>query len=176
MNVLEAIQNRREITNFKDKPIPEDLLEALTDSAYLSPSGNNLLSREFILVTEREALVHLAHTTPYMPWLAQAASAIVIIGRPSISKYWLQDSSIASGYIWLTAVDLGLGAAFGAVYHAEDEVESKKRESYVRKALSIPDEHRVVAIVGFGYIAKEPKPKTLPSKSEVVHHEKYRVK
>ncbi|WP_245671364.1 hypothetical protein [Pseudobacillus wudalianchiensis] len=41
-------------------------------------------------------------------------------GRPSISKYWLQDASIASAFIWLAAEEEGLGGAFGAIYHSED--------------------------------------------------------
>src|SRR5690606_20104207 len=115
-------------SDLKPDPIPDRLMDALLQSLYLAPSGNNLPSREFIVVKDREMLRSLAPTTPYMKWLEQAAVGIVIIGRPDISKYWLQDASIAGGYAWLTAVSLGLGAAWGAVYHAEDEAESKRRE------------------------------------------------
>lgn len=41
MNVFEAIQNRREITNFLDQKIQDDVLEKVVDAAYLAPSGNN---------------------------------------------------------------------------------------------------------------------------------------
>ena len=75
-------------------------------------------------VTNPEMLQHLAHATPFVPWLAEAAAAIVITGRADISKYWLQDASIASGFIWLSSTELGLGSAFGAIYHAEDADES----------------------------------------------------
>ena len=99
-------------------------------------------------------LDHLANTIPYVQWLKQANYAIVITGRPSISKYWLQDSSIASEFIWLAAVNAGLGCAFGAVFNDVDEIESKQRETYVKEALNIPDDRRVLAILGLGY-AKE---------------------
>ena len=60
MNVFEAIQKRQEITKFLDKKIPKDTLEQILDAGYLSPAGNNLPSREFILVQKPDMLQHLA--------------------------------------------------------------------------------------------------------------------
>jgi len=174
MDVLSAIEKRREITRFTPDPIPKDALDMLLRTLYLAPSGNNLPSREFILVTAKDMLLELRSTTPYMKWLENAAAAVVITGRPEISKYWLQDASIAGGYVWLAAVSLGLGAAWGAVYHAEDAAESAKREQYVRVRLGIPDSYRVVAILGFGYPAAEPPEKKMYPMECVVHLEKFR--
>lgn len=129
------------------------------DAAHLSPSGNNLPSREFILVTDRDKLGRLSQSTPFVPWLESAAVAFTVTGRTDVSKYWLQDASIACGFIWLTAVELGLGAAFGEIYHAEDAEESARRENIVRKTMLIPDDRRVVAILGLGYPEKQPPPK-----------------
>lgn len=174
MNVLDAIRKRREITHYQNKPIPQEDLEQVLDAAYLAPTGNNLPSREFILVTGREKLKSLSQATPFMPWLAKAAAGIVITARPDVSKYWLQDASIASGFIWLAATQLGIGSAFGAIYHAEDQHESAKRENVVRKALSIPEDRRVVAIIGLGYAEKEPDPKTLVPRESIIHYEEFK--
>ena len=173
MHVFEAIQTRREITHFQEKAIRSETLEQVLNSAYLAPAGNNLPSREFITITNSEMLQHLAHTTPFVPWLAEAAAAIVITGRPDISKYWLQDASIASGFIWLSATELGLGAAFGAIYHAEDADESTRREDYVRTALSIPKDRRIVAILGLGYPEQIPPAKSLLPRESIIHSEKF---
>jgi len=173
MNVFEAIQKRREITKFLDKKIPKDTLEQILDAGYLSPAGNNLPSREFILVQKPDMLQHLAKATPFVPWLEGSQVAIVITGRPDISKYWLQDASIASGFIWLSATELGLGAAFGAIYHAEDAVESAKRENYVREALSIPQDRRIVAILGLGYPETLPPAKTQLPRETIVHYNQF---
>jgi nitroreductase len=148
-------------------------LEQLLEAAYLAPAGNNLPSREFILIKKQEMLQHLAQATPYVPWLTEAAAAIVITGCPKVSKYWLQDASIASGFIWLSATELGLGAAFGAIYHAEDETESRKREDYVREALVIPSDRRVVAILGLGYPKEEPPAKQLVSRESVISYDMF---
>ncbi|WP_071393969.1 nitroreductase family protein [Bacillus tuaregi] len=173
MNVFEAIQKRREISHYLPKLIPTKELDQILHAAYLAPSGNNLPSREFILVTEKDSLQHLAQATPFVPWLSGAGAAIIITGRPDISKYWLQDASIASGFIWLSAVELGIGSAFGAIYHSEDQEESERRESYVREHLHIPNDRRIVAILGLGYPEKEPPTKTLLSKDSIIHYGKH---
>jgi len=173
MNVFDAIQKRREITQFQKKKVPKAELELLLDAGYLAPSGNNLPSKELVLVTNLEMLHHLSKTTPYVQWLENSSAAIVVLGRPEVSKYWLQDTSIACGFIWLEAVEVGLGAAFGAVYHAEDNNESKVREDHVRAALGIPEDRRVVAILGVGYPEKEPEAKKLLPRDTVVHYENF---
>jgi nitroreductase len=176
MNVISAIEKRREITKFKQNPIPNESLEKLMQALYLSPSGNNLLSREFVLVTNRHMLLQLSSTTPYMQWLEHAPAGVVIIGNQQISKYWLQDASIAGGYLWLAATSLALGAAWGAVYHAEDSEESMTRENYVRGLLQIPDHLRVVAIMGLGYPDTEPQPKQMVPLEAALHREVYNQK
>ena len=173
MSVLDLIRTRREITKFKEDPIEDGVLQQIIDAAYYAPSGNNLLSREFIVVRNREMIDELEKTTPYMKWLATAQAAIVITGRPNISKYWLQDASIAAAFVWLAATDLGLGLGFGAVYHSEDEEESKRRETYVREKLNIPADRRIVAILALGYPDEKPKEKKLLNKNETVFLEKF---
>jgi nitroreductase len=176
MNVISAITRRREITKFKAYLIPNELFENLEHALYLSPSGNNLPSREFVMITNRQMLLQLSSTTPYMKWLDHAAAGVVIVGNERISKYWLQDASIAGGYLWLAATSLELGAAWGAVYHAEDIEESTKRENYVRGLLQIPDSLRVVAIIGLGYPDVEPLPKQMYPLETVFHRETYKKK
>ncbi|PAV29700.1 hypothetical protein CIL05_10030 [Virgibacillus profundi] len=89
----------------------------MEDAGFFAPTGNNLPSKNLIVVQNRDNLDKLAETTPYMKWLKEAPAAIVISGIPEASKYWLQDSSIAAAFVWLKAVKVGLGSAFGAVYH-----------------------------------------------------------
>jgi nitroreductase len=176
MNVITTIERRREITRFKEFSIPSGLLEKLTQALYLSPSGNNLPSREFVLITNRQKLLQLSATTPYMKWLDHAAAGVVIIGNQAVSKYWLQDAAIAGGYLWLAATSLELGAAWGAVYHAEDTEESMRRENYVRELLLIPDNLRVVAIIGLGYPDIVPQAKQMYPLEAVFHREAYKNK
>lgn len=173
MDVLEAIKLRREITQFGADPIDQAIIDQLIQSVYLAPAGNNLPSREFITVTDREMLKRLTPATPYMKWLEQAAIGIVIVGNSDESKYWLQDASIAGGFLWLSAVSLGLGAAWGAIYHSEDTEESARRESFVREKLNIPETLRVVAIIGLGHPAVQPPAKDMYPVQRILHQETY---
>ncbi|WP_163971171.1 nitroreductase family protein [Oceanobacillus halotolerans] len=171
MDVFDAIQARREITAYTEQEIERDVLEKVVDAGVFAPTGNNLPSKNIIVVQDRKTLDQLAKTTPYMKWLEQAPAAIVVTGKSHISKYWLQDASIACAFIWLEAVEVGLGSAFGAVYNAHDERESEKRESYVRNLLNIPEEDHVVAGLGLGYPKEEPKPKKHTPRDQVVFYE-----
>lgn len=173
MDVLTAIRRRREITQFREDTIESHTLDQLVEALYLAPAGNNLPSREFILVTDHERLRELTPATPFMQWLDQAQAAFVIIGHPGESKYWLQDATIAGSYVWLTAVSLGLGAAWGAIYHSEDAEESAKRENFVREKLRIPEHLRVVAVIGLGYPAVQPPPKQMYALERVFHQGMY---
>ncbi|CAM4240622.1 nitroreductase family protein [Lederbergia lenta] len=175
MSVLDIIQSRREITSFLEKKIPKEVLKQIAEAAYYAPSGNNLLSREFIMIENREMLDHLEKTTPFMKWMSTAQAAIVVTGRPNTSKYWLQDASIATAFIWLAASDLNIGVGFGAVYHAEDEEESSVRETHVRKALNIPADRRIVAILGLGFPAENPKKKKMLNRQDTVFYETFSV-
>ncbi|KKI91998.1 nitroreductase [Bacillus sp. SA1-12] len=176
MEFIHVVNNRREISSFTEQSIPKEIIEEILEVAWLSPTGNNLPSREFIVVKDRVMLDHLANTTPYMPWLKEANAGIVITGRLSVGKYWIQDSSIASGYIWLAAVNAGLGCAFGAVFNAVDEVESEQREAYVRNALNIPKDRRVLTILGLGYAKEKPNKKDMISKNEIIYFDSFRSK
>ena len=173
MKVIEAIERRREITRFRPDPLPEELLKVLLHALHLAPTGNNVVSREFVVVRSRTCLDALSKTTPYMAWLREAALGVVIVADPQISKYWLQDATLAGGFLWLAAVEQELGMAWGAVYHSEEAAESVRREDYVRRQLAIPSGKRVVAILGVGYPSAQPPPKQLHPKDAVLHFETY---
>lgn len=89
-----------------------------------------------------------------------------------MTKYWIQDASISLGFMWLRATEFGVGAGFGAVYHHEDANESAKREEWVRQALKLPEDRRIVAILGLGYAKNQPAAKTLPPKDEIIFRER----
>lgn len=152
MHVLEAIHQRREITHFRPDPLPPEIQSQLENALFLAPTGNNTLSRRFIWVRSRARLDQLSQTTPYMPWLREAAMAVVVLAEPAASKYWLQDATLAGAFLWLAAVDLGVGMAWGALYPSEDAEESRRREEYVRRLLHIPEQFRVIAIWGLGWL------------------------
>ena len=78
------------------------------------------------------------------------------------------ESILDAGYLAPT------GVGFGAVYNFEDAEESAKREDWVRNSLNIPNNRRILAILGFGYPENKPKAKKLPSKEEIIYYESFK--
>lgn len=173
MQTLSIIKKRREITQFSPTPIPREHIRLLVEAGYYSVTGNNLPSREFIIVEDAEARAALSQATPFMRWAKDAPLNLVIVGNPQESKYWLQDATIATSNIWLVATELGLGAAWGAIHHAEEPEECARREQAVRAALGIPQELRPVSVLGIGYPAAPPKDKQMYPLELVVHLHTY---
>lgn len=173
MQTLSIIKQRREITQFEPTPVPREQIRLLVEAGYYSVTGNNLPSREFIVVEDAQTRTVLSQATPFMPWAKDAPLNLVIVGNPQVSKYWLQDATIATSNIWLVATELGLGAAWGAIHHAEDPDECARREQAVRAAIGIPTELRPVSVLGIGYPAARPKEKEMYPLAQVVHHHTY---
>lgn len=75
--------------------------------------------------------------------------------------------------MWLQAVELELGMVFGAVYHAQEEIESKRKEDFVRGELSIPNDRRIVVILGFGFSKKKQDAKHLHPRYEIIRYDSF---
>ena len=55
MDVFEAVQERRSIRAYQDKPVPREKLEKILDAGRLAPSAKNIEPWHFIVVTDRDA-------------------------------------------------------------------------------------------------------------------------
>lgn len=173
MKVTEAIRQRRSIKAFQERAIPADVLRQIVDAAYLAPTGGNNPSREFLVVTDREQLNNLSGAHSHCKFLAGAVAAIALLGKPAQSRYWVEDCGVAGAHVWLSAVSLGLGAAWAAMYQSDNEQESVRREQYCRDVLGIPGTLRVVGVLALGYPVAIPDPKPRPDFATVVHWGSY---
>ena len=54
MDVKEAIKKGRSIRAYKDKPVPDDLINELIDAARLAPSGNNAQPWMFKIIKSKQ--------------------------------------------------------------------------------------------------------------------------
>ena len=54
MDVFEAVQERRSIRAYLDKPVPREKLEKILEAARLAPSARNAEPWHFIAVTDAE--------------------------------------------------------------------------------------------------------------------------
>ena len=143
MNVFETVQTVLAVRAFQDKPVPADVKNRILEAARLTASGSNHQPWHFILVEDRAQLQQLGTIAKTGPYTAQAAFAVVVVIEHS--QIALSDGSRAIQSMILTAWADGVGSNWvGFVPMPE-----------VNKLLNIPDTLDVLAILPFGYPAKE---------------------
>lgn len=77
LTTKEAIEQRRSIRKFKPDPVPEEVIDALLDSARLAPSGCNAQPWRFKVVKDDETKHRLAQAAYDQPFIAEAPVVLV---------------------------------------------------------------------------------------------------
>jgi nitroreductase len=74
--IFEVLSTLRAMRRLKPDPVPDELLERLVQAATWAPSGSNLQSYEFVVVTDREVMGRLAGL-----WARSVDAYVASIGR-----------------------------------------------------------------------------------------------
>ena len=169
MNILSAIQGRRSIRKYSDKPVEEEKLLKVLEAARLSPSAKNRQEWKFIVVKDSKTRERLTEAIG-QPFVREAPIILVCCGTEteSIMKCgqprYTVDLSIATAYMILTAYEQGLGTCWLGSFD----------ENKVKQILDIPEKVRVVSITPLGYPAESPAPKPRKSLDEIISYDRYR--
>jgi nitroreductase len=165
MDVQEAIQKKRAVRQFSDKPVPEDVIRAILDAGRRSQSSRNSQAWQFVVVQNRDTLQALAQTTGSVGHIGGAAFAVVLVGTDE--GLWNHfDLGQAAAYLQLAAWEQGVGSGI-AGFHHEDEV---------RAILGIPAGMSCFVALSFGYPAADFAPAKRGGRKpldEVVRWEKW---
>lgn len=153
--LLDLLRKRRSIRQFTDQKIEEEKLEVLIESVLRSPSSRGLNPWEFVIVTDEGTIGELARAKTHgSSFLAGAPLAIVVCADPGKSDVWVEDTSIASLLLHLSATDLGLGSCWIQIRKRQYD-EQTGSETYVKNILDLDPHMSVEAIVAIGYSAEE---------------------
>ncbi len=169
MDVFTAIQNRRSIRKYLDKPVEEEKLHKVLEAARLSPSAKNRQNWKFIVVKDKEIRKRLVEEAIQQPFVGQAPIIIVSCGTEpdSVMKCgqhrYTVDLSIATAYMILAAYEQGLGTCWLGSFD----------EDKVKEILDIPEKVRVVAMTPLGYPAETPLQRPRKALDEIVCFDKY---
>ena len=168
MDVLSAIQGRRSIRKYSNKPVEEEKLLNVLEAARLSPSAINQQNWKFIVVKDSETRKGLTEAIG-QPFVGEAPIILVSCGMEPESimrggqlRYTV-DLSIATAYMILEAYEQGLGTCWLGSFD----------EGMVKKVLNIPENVRVVAITPLGYPAESPPRKSRKRLEEIISYDKY---
>jgi nitroreductase len=140
MNVFDAVRTVLAVREYRDEPVPEDVVRRIVESARLTASSQNGQPWHFVVVTERDTLRRLGAAVSHGGYTADAALAVAVAVERR-SRFGLSDASRAIQSMILTAWDEGVGSNWTG-FTGMDEV---------RTLLEIPEEYDVVAVVPFGY-------------------------
>lgn len=151
MDLLEVFKKRRSIRKYKTIPIEKEKLFRILEAGRLAPSAANKQPWYFIVVDNEETKKKLFSAYP-SEWFIKAPAIIVACANPSLAwrrkdgeEYWKVDLAIAIEHIVLQACSEGLGTCWVCAFN----------EAEVKKALNIPEEIRVVAMIPIGYPDEE---------------------
>jgi nitroreductase len=141
MDVFEAIQQRRSIRSYRDKPVEREKVEKILEGARLAPSANNHEPWHFITVTDAEKRKALSKGR-WAKFLPQTPLVIVACGDKKASPEWYAiDVALAIENMVLTAVSEGLGTCCVGSFDEKD----------VRALLKVPENFEVLVMLAVGY-------------------------
>lgn len=148
MELIEAIKTRRSIRTFLDTPIEKDVLQDLVEAGVWAPSGGNMQTWRYIIVTQPRQLDHIRNLSPGIFGQPKAIIAVCTDVVEAEKKggqlghtMALMDASMAVQNILLAAHDKGLGSCAIASFHA----------SAVQKLLQLPSSIKPLLLIILGY-------------------------
>lgn len=148
--MLDLLKRRRSIRKYTDQKLSPEEITQLVTAALLSPSSRGRQPWEFVTVTESSVLEKLSVSKPSSAtFLKDAALGVVVLAYPAISDVWIEDTSIASLIVHLTAASLNLGSCWIQI-RGRQHSPTQTSEDYIKELLDIPDQYSVEAIIAVG--------------------------
>jgi len=152
--MIEILRNRRSIRKYTGQPVEQDELNMLKEAVLRSPSSKNINPWEFIFVDDPDTISQLSRCKPHgVTPLKTAPLAVVICADETKNDVWIEDCSIASVLLQLTAQSLGLGSCWIQIRNRMHS-ETVSSKDFIQKLLNIPQNFRVLSMITIGYPAK----------------------
>jgi len=176
METLEAINQRRSIRKYLEKPVEFEKITTIIDAARKAPSAGNLQDWTFIIVTEKDLIRQIASYSVEQYWIQTAPAVIIVCGLPEKHEmyyglrgkrlYNVQDCAAAIENILLAATDLGLGTCWIGAFEEEK----------LRSLFAIPADVRPQAVITLGYSDDDPQDRTLIPIENITFFNRYGMK
>jgi nitroreductase len=170
MELSEAIKGRRSVRAFKQKDMPEEMVEKLIDAARHAPSAGNIQPWEFVIAKKPDTKKQLAQAAN-QKFIKKAPVVIVVCANENRSSmgygsrgktlYCIQDTAAATQNILLTAYSLGLGACWIGAFN----------EDKAKRALNAPEGIRPMAIVPVGYPNETPSRRGIRPLNQIIRYD-----
>jgi len=154
-SVFDTIRKRRSVRRYEHQEIPKESIQDILTAAFFSPSSSNRRPWHFVLVSDPGTIEKLSRARNGSSGFASGAPLVIVVCADSeIARRWIEDCSIATVLIQLTAVELGLGSCWIQIRDCAHSGEQSS-EDYVREVLGIPSSIRVLCLVPLGFPLEE---------------------
>jgi len=77
LEVMEAVDRRRSIRRYQERPVPQEMIDEVLEAARLAPSASNLQTWKFKVVTDRDTRGALRQAAFNQKFIEQAPVVIV---------------------------------------------------------------------------------------------------
>ena len=165
MNAIDCIKTRRSIRKFEDRPVRQDLIEDLVETASYAPTWKNTQTTRYIAVTDPaiknriadECVLGFTGNTNIIKAAPVLIVTTIVHGRAGFERdgsystskedrWEVFDAGICAQTFCLAAHDAGLGTVIMGVFD----------EASVAEVLEIPEGQIVSSLIALGYPAVNP--------------------
>jgi nitroreductase len=156
--MIELLRARRSTRKFKSTPIEKEKIDILKEAALRSPTSRNLEPWHFVFLTREDTRRKLAQVKPHgAAFIAEAPLAVLVCADRSKSDVWIEDCSIASIVLQMTAQSMGLGSCWVQVRKRSFD-EDTTSEAYIKSVFDLSEFCAVESIIAIGYPAEFHEP------------------
>ncbi|MFO7937153.1 MAG: nitroreductase family protein [Kiritimatiellia bacterium] len=149
--MIKLLRQRRSIRKYTSQKIEADKIEILKEAVLRSPSSRNINAWKFIFIDDLDLIAELSKCKPHGATpLESAQLAVLVCADETINDVWIEDCSICSILLQLTAQSLGLGSCWIQIRNRMHS-DSVSAEKYIQDLLNIPEHFKVESIVTVGY-------------------------
>jgi len=156
MDVKDAIETRRSIRKYEDRPIEDGVMAELLEAMRLSPSSSNLQKWTIVVVTDADLLGRLVPACGNQRFIGECGAFLIGVTGPG-DDYHTIDITIALDHLSLRAVELGLGTCWIGDFEPDR----------VKELLGIPGDCDVQICMSVGYPAVAPAARKRKPRSEL---------
>ena len=154
MTFLELVRARYSVRSFKNDEIEADKLNQIIEAGRVAPTARNFQPQKIYVVKSEEYRQKLAKVCRF----TFDAPVILVIGYDK-ERDWKNrlmppyssgetDAAIVCTHMMLAAWDIGIGSCWVGYFNADD----------ISKALELPDNIQVTALLPIGYPSDDAKP------------------
>lgn len=170
MNTLHAINTKRAIRKFLDKPLTDKEMKTILNAGRRAQSSKNMQPWNFIAIKDKATLKKLGGMGTWAGHLKGSAFGVAIITRPIEERFNIMfDSGQAAAYMQLAAWEMGIGSCLATIY----------KPDAARKLLGYPEDMHINIAISFGYPQPNKRQRPLVVKQgrekfdKIVHWEKW---